>query len=156
MDLRRDYLGKMLYRIFTYILIVVVFTLFIINFLNNLESTTSDMFDVYHYMSFIGIGLLFALFNIIIMTTIRYLIDDLIFFNTASKIALKILIYTINILTLFSCIMILSYIISLTTPINLFDVSYKNFLVPWMLFSLLYGVLIDFLLSGITIFGEKK
>ena len=143
------------FRYVIYFLILLIFSLFTIHFLIEVENNFEISFSFSQMVDYVLTGWIFALVSILTMSMTRHITQDYgRFLLLKAKTALKFNLYIIQVLVFLLWTFSLNFIISIHEGIHLDD-NISFFLVK-LLFSFVYGIVIILLLNGITVFRSKK
>lgn len=142
-------------RYITYFLIILVFSLFTANLLLGLDNSFNLEFTKSDIINYILLSWPFAFISILTMLATRNITSSYgRFLLLKAKLALKFNLYVIQILVFVLWIFVLSFLLYINNDFIFY--THESYFTHSLLFSLLYGLVIDLLLNGLTIFRSRK
>lgn len=145
----------MKFRFIMYFLIILVFSLFTTHFLIGLNNDFGLNFGKADVLNYILLSWIFAGISIFTMLTTRSITSSYgKFLLLKARLALKFNLYVIQILVFVLWVFSLSFLLYINEGFIIY--THIDYFIGNLLFSLLYGLIIDLLLNGLSIFRSKK
>lgn len=145
----------MKFRFIMYFLIILIFSLFTIHLLIGLDNSFDLDFTLNEIVNYVLLSWIFAAISIFVMLTTRSITSSYgRFLLLRARLALKFNLYMIQMLVFVLWVFFLSFLLYMNEDFIFY--AHRNYFIGNLLFSLLYGLIIDLLLNGLTIFRSKK
>lgn len=141
------------FKIFTYIFIILVFTLFTLNYLESIQNLNISNFE---YLKIMILSLVPSIIIITFTNIIRYYTSNTLEYIGRAITLFKGITYFINILIFTLWVFILSYLTTIYGGVDVFSGEMVEFFLTRLGLSIVFGLLTNWFMVGMTAIKRKQ